>query len=236
MSKLNKFIRVKTFNIFLDHLVTNVETAKGTRPNLKQSYDIKLANISKMNDIAYEQFDYDIIQTDQGVVANSVANEIWPLLRMLWRSRGAYTAEIRFDPAWDLAEFGDNVACPISAVYRFEIDGRGRWSADFDISYVQPPFTPGIPHKTPDQPWCAIDFGRNNSNSAIRARRLARPDLEDAAHGFNDQDWENIQAHHREISTLDLSFDLRWRGQGDWATRAQRSMFAEALAASSSQP
>jgi len=236
MSKLNKFIRVKTFNIFLDHLVTNVETAKGTRPNLKQSYDIKLANISKMNDIAYEQFDYDIIQTDQGVVANSVANEIWPLLRMLWRSRGAYTAEIRFDPAWDLAEFGDNVACPISAVYRFEIDGRGRWSADFDISYVQPPFTPGIPHKTPDQPWCAIDFGRNNSNSAIRARRLARPDLEDAAHGFNDQDWENIQAHHREISTLDLSFDLRWRGQGDWAARAQRSMFAEALAASSSQP
>ena len=236
MSKLNKFIRVKTFNIFLDHLVTNVETAKGTRPNLKQSYDIRLANISKMNDIAYEQFDYDIIQTDQGVVANSVANEIWPLLRMLWRSRGAYTAEIRFDPAWDLAEFGDNVACPITAVYRFEIDGRGRWSADFDISYVQPPFTPGIPHKTPDQPWCAIDFGRNNSNSAIRARRLARPDLEDAAHGFNDQDWENIQAHHREISTLDLSFDLRWRGQGDWATRAQRSMFAEALAASSSQP
>ena len=236
MSKLNKFLRVKTFNIFLDHLVTDVEIAKGTRPNLRQTYDIRLDHPSRLNDIAYEQFDYDIIRTDQGVVANSVANEIWPLLRMLWRTRGAYTAEIRFDPAVDLAEFGDNVACPITAVYRFDVDGRGTWSADFDISYAQPPFTPGIPHKTPDQPWCAIDFGRNNSNSAIRARRLARPDLSDASQGFNDQDWEAVQAQHREISTLDLSFKLRWQGQGNWAARAQRSMFAEALAASSSQP
>ena len=234
MSKLNRFIRVKTFNIFLDHLVTDMEVAKGTRHNLAQCYDIEFDDPSRLKLVEYEQFDLHIIHTDQGVVANSVANEIWPLLRMLWRARGGYTAEIRFDTAQDLTEFGEHVACPITAVYKFAITDRGAWSADFDISYQQPQFTAGIPHKTPDQPWCAIDFGRNNSNSAIRARRLARPDLPDAADGFNDNDWARIQAQHAEIKHSDLSFVLRWQGQGNWGTRPQRSMFTEMLSASSS--
>ena len=234
MSKLNRFIRVKTFNIFLDHLVTDMEVAKGTRHNLAQCYDIEFDDPSRLKPVEYEQFDLHIIHTDQGVVANSVANEIWPLLRMLWRARGGYTAEIRFDTAQDLTEFGEHVACPITAVYKFAITDRGAWSADFDISYQQPQFTAGIPHKTPDQPWCAIDFGRNNSNSAIRARRLARPDLPDAADGFNDNDWARIQAQHAEIKHSDLSFVLRWQGQGNWGTRPQRSMFTEMLSASSS--
>jgi hypothetical protein len=237
MSKLNKFLRVKTFSMFLDHLVTDLDIAKNTRHNLRQCYDIVLADPQRLNIIEYEQFNYDIIHTDQGVMANSVANEIWPLLRMLWRTRGAYTAEIRFDPAWDLAEFGDNVACPITAVYRFDIDAQGAWSADFDINYEQPPFTAGIPHKTPDQPWCAIDFGRNNSNSAIRARRLARPDLADPEDGFNDEDWARVMSQHEDIKDRDLSFHVQWQGQGHWGSRPRRSgMFAEMLVASGHQP
>jgi len=230
MSKLNKFIRVKTFNIFLDHLVTKEPIAKGTRHNLCRSYSIEFRDAGRLSPIEYEQFDYDIIRTGQGSVADSVANEIWPLLRMLWRTRGAYTAEIRFDIDEDLAEFGENVACPIAAVYRFEIDDAGMWSADFDISYQQPPFTAGIPHKTPDQPWCPIDFGRNNSNSAIRARRLARPDLKDPSQGFNSDDQQRIQAQHDEVKHLDLSFAVRWQSRGSWSNRSQRGMFAAMLA------
>ena len=231
MSKLNRFIRVKTFNMFLDHLVTDMEVAKGTRPNLSHSYDIEFVDPTRYNAVEYEQFDYDIIATGQGTVADSVANEIWPLLRQLWRTRGAYSAEIRFDIAEDVAEFGEGVACPIAAVYRFVITDQGYWSADFDISYTQPPFTAGIPHKTPDQPWCAIDFGRNNSNSAIRARRLARPDLADAADGFNADDWARIQAAHEQIKHTDLSFAVRWKQQGSWSTKAQRGgVFAAMLA------
>ena len=234
MSKLNRFMRVKTFSVFLDHLVTKLDIAKNTRHNLRQCYDIVLADPQRLNHIDYEQFSYDIIHTDQGVMGNSVANEIWPLLRMLWRTRGAYTAEIRFDPEFDLAEFGEGVACPITAVYRFNINAQGAWTADFDISYQQPPFTAGIPHKTPDQPWCAIDFGRNNSNSAIRARRLARPDLTDPAEGFNDGDWARIMAQHEQIKDRDLSFHVQWQGQGYWGSKPRRSMFTEMLSASSS--
>ena len=237
MSKLNRFMRVKTFSVFLDHLVTKLDIAKNTRHNLRQCYDIVLADPQRLNHIDYEQFSYDIIHTDQGVMGNSVANEIWPLLRMLWRTRGAYTAEIRFDPEFDLAEFGEGVACPITAVYRFNINAQGAWTADFDISYQQPPFTAGIPHKTPDQPWCAIDFGRNNRNSAIRARRLARPDLTDPAEGFNDGDWARIMAQHEQIKDRDLSFHVQWQGQGYWGSKPRRSgMFAEMLVASGHQP
>jgi hypothetical protein len=181
--------------------------------------------------VEYEQFDYDIIHTHQGPVADSVANEIWPLLRILWRARGGYSAEIRFNITDDLAEFGDNVACPMAAVYKFAITDGGEWSADFDVSYRQPEFTAGIPYKTPDQPWCAIDFGRNNSNSAVRARRLARPDLADPSHGFNDDDWARIQVQHQRMKSVDLSFAFRWTQQGSWSTKAQRGgVFAAMLA------
>ena len=226
MSKLNRFFRVKTFNIFLDHLVTEIEIAKSTRLNLARSYDIRFANPNRFNHIEYEQFDYNIIDTGRGTVADSVANEIWPLLRMLWRTRGAYAAVIRFDVGEDLREFGDNVACPITAVYKFEIEQQGDWSADFNIAYQQPDFVAGIPHKTPDQPWCAIDFGRTNSNSAIRARRLARPNLVDASNGLNDNDWQRIQAQHAELSKLDLSFACHWVQQGTWSNRTRRGLFA----------
>jgi anaerobic magnesium-protoporphyrin IX monomethyl ester cyclase len=231
MSKLNRFIRVKTFNIFLDHLITRTPIAKGTRPNLSRCYSIEFTDPDRYLDISYETFDYDIICTDQGPVADSVINEIWPLLRMLWRTRGGYTAEIQFDPQEDLREFGDNVACPITAVYKFSITDRGDWSADFAISYQQPPFTPGIPHKTPDQPWCAIDFGRNNSNSALRARRLARPDLDDLHRAFTEDDDHRLQQQHAELSQLDLSFAYSWAAQGTWdKQRQRRGVFGAMLA------
>ena len=139
---------------------------------------------------------------------------------------------IRCDVEDDLREFGDNVACPITAVYKFEIDKRGDWSADFNIVYQQPEFVAGIPHKTPDQPWCAIDFGRTNSNSAIRARRLARPDLADASNGLNDSDWERIQVQHRKLSMIDLSFACHWVQHGTWSNRTRRGLIALMASAS----
>lgn len=141
---VHRLIRYKITNILLNHLLMNRSVDYGVpqeRPGIENGGHYRLsydpANID--NNIEFEDFDFDIIDLAVHPVVDSVANEIWPLLRVLWRAVGPFELDLRFDPTIDVPEFG-NYNCPqhgdsFVAGYQFRITDTGAWQADFEWAY-----------------------------------------------------------------------------------------------------
>lgn len=131
---LHRLVRYKTVNILLNHLGSTCEMERpGVETHYKLTYDA--ANIQDI--VPYEDFDFQIIKTSINPLADSLVNEIWPLLRILFLAVGAYEIDIQFDHAEDMAEFGPD-KCPndqyteYHARHQFRIDAHGDWHAVFD--------------------------------------------------------------------------------------------------------
>ena len=137
-TKVHRLVRQKSFAIFLEQLNSKRYIYGFERPNLKKTYtiDYKIENLCPT--IERETFDYNIINSDLGDFANSLMNEIWPLLRMLWFAVGPYKISIKFDPEVDTKEFGDRLGCQYSARHYFEINKRGNWKAthSYDFKHI----------------------------------------------------------------------------------------------------
>lgn len=136
-TKLHRLIRQKSFLMFLQHLNTKEKVYGVDRDNLGKMYDLNYDSSLCKDDIIYEQFDYTIIKPSINPLADSVVNEIWPLLRTYWRALGPYIIKIRYEPAADLREWGDRLACNYTAMHDFSIDANGNWTADFYYKFVQ---------------------------------------------------------------------------------------------------
>jgi hypothetical protein len=136
-TKFHRLVRQKSFLIFLQHLIARENIAGINRPGLAKTYNIEYQHRDATID--FEKFDYNIIKPNINQLANSLVNEIWPLLRMLWRAHGAYKITVKFDPVEDLNEWGNRLAGNYTANHYFEIDADGKWSADFSYEFVQEP-------------------------------------------------------------------------------------------------
>jgi len=148
---LHRLVRFKSANVVLNHLYCDCKTPPGSRatnrgpiwrlerPGIESHYTLVYDKNNVQTEIPYETFDYNIIKTDINPVADSLVNEIWPLLRVLWLALGKFELDIRFDPEIDLPEFGpgsclndrQRPADYFKAHYRFVIDSTGTWTADF---------------------------------------------------------------------------------------------------------
>jgi hypothetical protein len=154
------------------------------------------------NTINFETFDFDIIQSNINPLADSAINEIWPLLRLLWKAKGAYTVDINITPEHSYAEFGDRLGCNFTANYKFSIDSLGAWSADFKFDFKQD-----------KNAWTYQDYSRETSMSARRARQLAHP-------GTNGDVLTTSEMRHvhlkqtESLQELDLSFEYNYVGNG----------------------
>jgi anaerobic magnesium-protoporphyrin IX monomethyl ester cyclase len=135
-TKVHRLIRQKCFNIFLEQLNSDKYIYGFERPNLKNTYNITYNDAIINTSMQRETFNYDIIDTNYGDFANSLVNEIWPLLRCLYLALNAYSITVRFDPDTDLQEFGDRLGSLYTAEYRFVIDDKGSWSADFQVQFL----------------------------------------------------------------------------------------------------
>jgi len=127
-------VRYKSVNILLNHLGSACQMERpGVESHYKLTYDA--ANIQDI--VPYEDFDFRIIKTTINPLADSLVNEIWPLLRILFLAVGAYEIDIQFDHAEDMAEFGPD-KCPndqyteYHARHQFRITAQGDWHAVFD--------------------------------------------------------------------------------------------------------
>jgi hypothetical protein len=215
--------RVKTFHIFLDLMTGCTEVPFGypIRQSLaKDHYKIKLNNPNTINEIEYEQFDYNIIDANINPYADTLVNEMWPFFRMLWKTRGGYEAEILFNPEIDLKEFGSQYGPGMyNAVFKFKISDDGEWTADFKfkLDQIDNPYDDREPPpKGRKGPFFAQDYSRMMSNTAKRARKLAKPTW-DAETGRDGTDFGNLlDEEHILNNTIDFSFQYRYRGTGNW--------------------
>ena len=211
-------MRVKCMSIYLDQIIGGRKISYPVRPNLrKYHYDIKYDNPSLQRELSYEQFDYNIIQPNINPYANGLVNEIWPLLRMLWRTRGGYTATFRFSPELDLNEFGNQYGSgKYTAEYKFTINEAGQWSADFSYDFVQ--HWEYEPYKEQERqgPFFAQDFSRMTSNPALRARKLAKPSW--GMEGRDGPEFMKMLDEEAELNrTINWTFNYQWQGKGDWS-------------------
>lgn len=220
--------RVKTFHMFADFLQGCSEVPIGypVRINLaKEHYKITLNDPKCIREIEYEKFDYNIIKPNLSPFADTLVNEMWPFFRMLWKTRGGYTAEVYFNPDIDLREFGSQFGPGMyNAIYKFTITDDGKWDADFDIKFDQ--IDNNFDDREPPPagrkgPFYAQDYSRLQSNTTKRARKLARPDWSDED-GRDGQDFTNLLNEEAVLNaTIDFSFALHYVESGDWSDVAK---------------
>jgi hypothetical protein len=142
---------------------------------------------------------------------------------MLWLTRGGYSAEIRFDPDLDLTEFGSQFGPGgFKATYKFRITADGTWTADFNMRFAQVdnPFDDRLPRPAGRKgAFFAQDYSRMDSNTAQRARVLAKPDWGQL--GRSDSDFNDLLAEEERLNdSIDFTFSHRYRDTGKW-TRGQ---------------
>jgi hypothetical protein len=223
--------RVKTFHMFLDFMTGCTETPFGypVRFNLaKEHYEIILHNPSLIKEIDhYEDFDYNIIKPNINPFADALVNEMWPFFRMLWKTRGGYTAKVKFNPEIDLKEFGGQFGPGMyTATFIFSITDEGKWHANFDYHFDQidnPYDDRPYPHEFDENgnpgrkgPFYAQDYSRMMSNTAIRAKKLAKPSW--GINGRSGADFGDLlreEAHLNKI--INFSFKYKFDQSGDWS-------------------
>jgi len=215
--------RVKTFHMFADFLqgCTEVPVGYPVRDSLaRDHYKIELNDPTNIKEIEYEKFDYNIIKADINPFADTLVNEMWPFFRMLWKTRGGYNAEVRFNPEIDLKEFGSQFGPGMYyATYKFNITDDGKWDADFDIIFNQ--VDNNFDDREPPPlgrkgPFYAQDYSRLQSNTTKRARKLAKPTWDDQE-GRSGQDFADLLNEEELLNkTIDFSFKLHWVESGDW--------------------
>lgn len=215
-------IRVKTFHMFLDFMCgcTVVPFGYPVRDNLaKEHYRIIFDNPNVMREVEYEKFDYNIIPSVDpfNPFANTLVNEIWPFLRMLWKTRGGYFAIIKFNPDIDLKEFGSQYGPGMfNATYKFRITDDGKWTANFEFKFDQVDniFDERVGERR--GPFYAQDYSRIQANTAKRARALAKPSW-DLQEGRSGSDFNDLLEEEKWLNqTVDFSFQHSYKGTGNW--------------------
>jgi anaerobic magnesium-protoporphyrin IX monomethyl ester cyclase len=217
--------RVKLFHTFIDFMVgaTDVPFGYPVRHNLaREHYVIRLNKPNVYHDIEYEDFDYNIIKPDISPFADSLVNEIWPFLRMMWLTRGGYRCTVDFNPDIDSKEFGSQFgpADQFHGTYKFVIADDGTWKANFKYKYnqVDNPFDDRKPMSEGGRkgPFYAQDYSRMQSNTAKRARKLAKPEWS-KTEGRSQTDFGELLEEESFLNkTIDFSFEHNYKGKGKW--------------------
>lgn len=219
LGKIHVLSRVKSFAMFLQNLKTIKHVHIPHRPNLiKDHYKLSFINPEIVNEIEYENFDYNIIKPNINPFADSLVNEMFVLFRMLWRTRGGFSLEVKFDQELDLVEFGERNACPYWSNHKFSIDEKGNWIYKCDFKFIQPKSTNLYEMQVPFQ---TIDFSHIKLNAAKRARQYAQPSW--GENGRSHEEFDALMTEERRLNTeIEFGFEYNWLGNGYWGTDVEQ--------------
>jgi hypothetical protein len=176
------------------------------RPTIGNFYKINYTKINerKVNLEVEDTIDFNIIKTDKGSFADSLINDIFPVLRIFWHILGKYDIEIHYNKEQDFAEYGSSVDFDFTGVYKFSIEEDGTWSADFDLSYKQPPYA------WSRSKWKNLEKTSSNTFIAERiAKHVKTPVIP------NEKEAQ-IARMYEEYKDVDFSFDYHYVGTGKW--------------------
>jgi hypothetical protein len=141
-TKLHRFIRVKLMHIWLkickDYggTLSNVHSAQG---DITDHYEIAFDSEYIRDHIDYEDFDYAIIKSELGDFANSVMNEVFGFLRILWRARGGFEITLKFHETLDHRDFISAIVpdtYSYTATHWFKIDDDGNFFTKNSYSFI----------------------------------------------------------------------------------------------------
>jgi radical SAM superfamily enzyme YgiQ (UPF0313 family) len=203
-SKVNRVIRLLAFNIFLHNTPTKKGVYNFANFDTVKYHSVVFNNPTRYLKVDYEVFDFNIIKPNINPLADSVVNEIWPMLRLLYRARGGYQIHIHFTPEQINNEFGNRLGCNLTSNMHFSIDDEGNWQAEFDFKYIQD-----------SNAWKYQDYSRETSMSAKRARILAIPGSKGEVVWTWDKYKEDIDKLE-EHKKLDFSFEYQYKSIGKW--------------------
>jgi anaerobic magnesium-protoporphyrin IX monomethyl ester cyclase len=198
-SKLHRLVRLKTFNIFLNNMVNVREQSFANRPSLDAHCTVKFAS-SAVKEVEYEEFDFNLCEKTDNPYADSIMNEVWPMLRLFWRTRGAFDLTLNFDAENDYKEFGPQLAFGLDGKVTFSIDESGKWSAMVHFNFNQP---------TDAWKLHSID-GNIMTNMLTRAKKLADIKIQSVA------DTIGPELTLQEAMTKDFSFNRTEVLSGKW--------------------
>lgn len=214
--------RIKSAFLFTDLLADVVKNpiyspennAKGVAIDLRDDqnfgyYSLTFHNENVIKEIEREDFDFNIIKYDGNIFAERLLNEMFPLFRLLWRTRGGYDMTFKFSPKidWDyfgndgFISFGD---CPYNAQFNFSISDDGDWTLDIDASMKQSPHA-----------FTFVDFTQESGRVVDRAKRLAKSD-----YGMGMRTNEEILLEEMKTDDMndeiDYSFEFKDTIKGSW--------------------
>jgi len=204
--------RSKMFSIWLQQMKLPERIAYLNRPDLPVNhYTIEYDNDEIEEPLNYEVFDYNIIKTGISDWADNMMNELFVVFRLLWRARGGYKMNVKFNPEIDLKEFGENYAGEYTCNATFTIDYEGNWKLDIDAEWVQPEWDE-IGGKWNFQ---YHEFSQYENSAALRARKLAKSKY--GMEGITEEDKNYWQETARNLNKeLDLSFKTSIGISGKW--------------------
>jgi hypothetical protein len=144
-TKLHRLLRFKSFNILIEQMPIYGKKDSGRRANMHETYRVQYYNntLPKL-DIVYENFDFDIIQDSSlaSSFSRTLVNEMWPLFRTLWhiRDHAKFDIWVKFDPQWDLNQYGTDITSNLTAEYKFSIDDNGKWDCAVEFNFITPEY------------------------------------------------------------------------------------------------
>lgn len=149
-TNIHRLIRYKSVLIFAAHMRRYlVEPHEGwglggmERYGFENQYTFLYDPNNARNIIEYDDFDYNIIKINVNPVADTMVNEIWPLLRTLYLAWGEYEFTLRFDQDEDLKEFGNQFIFDPGSHEKFKFGGDvwfkigadGNWQAKLNYKF-----------------------------------------------------------------------------------------------------
>ena len=199
-SKYHRMIRIKMFSILNENLVNDRNIKFGDRRGIVKHFNVKFKH-NTVKEIEFEKFNFNLVNSGISVFADSLMNEIFALLRLFYRTRGAYQIQINFNPELDLPEFSHILSGDFNATVNFSIDDDGNFETTFNYKFVQK-----------DNAWSWLDYSTAKSVGIERARKLS---------GYNPFTEENWEQRYKETMdyypTLNLSFEYGNTIKGRWA-------------------
>lgn len=141
LTPLHLYIRVKIMQIWLVICKDNAGTFTNLHhiPNIINHYTIKFDSNETNENLYYEQFDCILINSGQGVFADTAMNEIFSFLRMLWRAKGGFELKLNFDPMQDQKDL-EFMTVTKKAYYKadiyFKIDSLGNYETNFNFEFI----------------------------------------------------------------------------------------------------
>ena len=122
------------------------------------------------------------------------------MLRLFYRTRGAFEIRIDFNPELDLAEFSHRLGGDFNAFVHFAIDDEGNYQTNF-----------GYDFKQKENAWQWFDYSTAKSVGIDRARKLSGPDAP------TEDTWEERYRETMDLyPKLNFSFEYSDMIKGKW--------------------